>query len=149
MKSMLVTAALAGLLSSSASQAASLCNCCGASTVAACTAACSAVTVPEGQCLPAVDYDARAEIGEGVNPLYDVPLQSLSLGQADRAQIELFRRLMEASRRGAEKDRRLALRAYARGKIDRTEAERLNKRYEDAIVNYYLGINAFRAARAK
>lgn len=149
MKSLFFAAGILGLLSAPSSQAASLCNCCGASTAEACAAACSGVTAPEGQCLPIADFSAEAAIADGINPLYDVPLQSLSLGKPAAPQLESFRRLMEASRRGAERDRRLALKAFAKGKIERPESDRLNKRYEDAIVNYYLGINAYRAAKAE
>ena len=124
--------------------AASLCNCCGASTVSSCATACSPVKPAAGQCVATVDYAGTAKIADGVNPLYDVPLRNMWLDGAKPSQLELFRRLLEKSRRGAEADRRKALRAHARNKIDGAEAVLLAKRYDGALVNYYLGMQSYR-----
>ena len=126
--------------------AASLCNCCGASTASSCATACAPVKPAEGQCVATVDYAGTAKIANGVNPLYDVPLRNMWIDGAKPSQLELFRRLLEKSRRGAESDRRKALRAHARHKIDSSEAVLLAKRYDDALVNYYLGMQSYRTS---
>ncbi len=127
--------------------AAGLCNCCGDQTVPSCANACTAVKPPKGQCVATVDYAAKAGIGAGQNPLYNISLRNMWLGSPDRDGLEAFRRLLEGSRRWAERDRKSALRAHARGKIDKATSAAMVKRYDDAIVNYYLGIQAFRLAR--
>lgn len=145
MKPVLAATAAALLLGmANMANAAGLCNCCGDSTVDSCTAACAPVKPAEGQCIAAVDYTADPGIGEGKNPLYDVPLRDMWLGNPDATQREAFRKLLEAARLGAESDRRAALKARARGQIDDAEAAVLAKRYDDAIVNYYLGMQAYR-----
>ncbi|MGQ0484118.1 MAG: hypothetical protein ACT4SY_02020 [Hyphomicrobiales bacterium] len=126
--------------------AASLCNCCGTDTAEACAAVCQPVKVPQGQCVAAVDFAGKPAISENVNPLYDVSLRNLRLATTKGAELEAFRRLLEAARRGVEKDRRAALRAYARGKIDQSAGAASIARYESAIVNYYLGLQAYRDA---
>lgn len=126
-------------------QSANLCNCCGeADTVESCTVACVPLKPAAGQCVATVDFAGSAEIGEGINPLYDVPLQNVWLGSARRDQLEIFRRLLETARKGAESDRRTALTAYSRSKIDKVEADRRASRYDDAMINYYLGTKAYR-----
>lgn len=130
-------------------QSASLCNCCGETgTAASCANACAPLKPAEGQCVATVDFEGNAEIGEGINPLYDVPLQNVWLGSEKREQLEVFRRLLETARKGAETDRRIGLKAVARGKIGKAEADRRAKRYDDALVNYYLGVKAYRGAFA-
>jgi hypothetical protein len=131
------------VLAASAS-AASLCNCCGASTAARCAPVCAPVKPAEGQCVATVDYGGRAKIRAGINPLYDVSLRNIWLGSPKRTELEAFRRLLERARRGVEKDRRASLRAYARGKIGQAAATARAKRYDDAIVNYYLGLRSYR-----
>ena len=145
----LMLAALLGFLGLEAAEthAASLCNCCGSATAQSCSTACAPVKAAEAQCVATVDFAARAEIGPGKNPLYDVPLQNVRLGQPDATGLEAFRRLLEAARRGVEADRAAALHDYRKGTIDRTTADSFAKRYDDAMVNYYLGIQAFRIAR--
>ena len=140
-----VFAALGLIAAASGAPAASLCNCCGAGTAQSCAAVCEKVEVPQGQCVAAVDFAGKPAISENVNPLYDVPLRDLRLGTTDGGEREAFRRLLEASRRGVEKDRRAALRAYARGKTDRAARDASLARYEAAMVNYYLGIRAYRS----
>ncbi len=126
--------------------AASLCNCCGAGTAQACTAVCQPIEAPQGQCVAAVDFTGKPEISENVNPLYEVSLRNLRFGAAATGELEAFRRLLEASRRGVEKDRKAALKAYTRGKTDRSALDASVARYEAAIVNYYLGLRAYRDA---
>ncbi len=125
--------------------AASLCSCCGTDMAQACATACGAVKVAQGQCVAAVDFAGKPAISENVNPLYEVSLRNLRLG-TDGAELEAFRRLLEAARRGVEKDRRATLRAHARGKIDQSAGAASIARYEAAIVNYYLGLQAYREA---
>ena len=147
----LMLAAVAGFIGLGAAEthAASLCNCCGSGTAQSCSTACAPVKVAEGQCVATVDFAAKAEIGPGKNPLYDVPLQNVWLGQPDASGLEAFRRLLEAARKGVEADRLAALKDYRKGTIDRTTSDARAKRYDDALVNYYLGIQAFRIARGR
>lgn len=128
--------------------AASLCNCCGTSTAAACVTVCAPVKPAQGQCVATVDYAGTAEIAEGVNPLYDIPLRNIWLGSPKRAELEAFRQLLESARAGAEKDRKSSLRDFASRKIDQPTAVARAKRYDDAIVNYYLGMQSYRDASA-
>lgn len=148
MKSLSAVAIGLFCLGSDVSVAASLCNCCGGQTVQSCATACEAVKPAEGQCVATVDYFAAPDIAPDRNPLYDISLRNMWLGTPDRAGLESFRRLLEKSRRGAERDRKEALSAHARGKIDDDTASAKARRYDDAIVNYYLGIQAFRLARS-
>ncbi len=142
-----ILAALGLMAAASGASAASLCNCCGGTATAqSCAAVCAKVEVPPGQCVPAVDFAGKPAISKGVNPLYDVPLRSLRLTTTDRGEMEAFRRLLEAARRGLEKDRRAAERAYGGGKTDRAALDASLARYDAAIVNYYLGLRAYRDA---
>jgi hypothetical protein len=127
--------------------AASLCNCCGNSTAANCQAVCAPVKPAEGQCVATVDFAGKAEIGAGANPLYSMSLRNMWLGSPTADQLESFRKLLELSRKGAEADRRAALRLYARGKIDRAAVDAATKRYDDAIVNYFLGFHSYSEAK--
>lgn len=140
-----ILAAFGLMAAANGASAASLCNCCGTDTAQSCAAVCEPVKAPQGQCVAAVDFAGKPAISENVNPLYEVSLRNLRLG-TDGAELETFRRLLEASRRGVEKDRRAALRAYARGKIDQSTGAASIARYEAAIVNYYLGLQAYRDA---
>ncbi len=83
-------------------------------------------------------------IGDGNNPLYGISLLSLDLKDAVRAELEGVRRLLEDSRRGVEKDRKASARDFRKGKIDEATLAVNTKRYEEAIVNYYLGLRAYR-----
>ena len=83
-------------------------------------------------------------IAEGDNPLYGISLLGLDLEDAVRPELEGVRRLLENSRRGFEKDRKASARDFRRGKIDDDALAVNTKRYEDAIVNYYLGQRAYR-----
>lgn len=148
MRITLAAAAAALLAFAASSSAASLCNCCGNSMADSCATACAPVKPPQGQCVATVDYQGTLEIAAGLNPLYDIPLRTMWLGTPARADLEVLRRLLETARRGAEMDRKAALKARRRGKIDDVEAGRLAKRYDDAMVNYYLGMQSYRLARA-
>jgi len=140
--------ALAGALmfTAATASAASLCNCCGSGTAESCTATCETVKPAEGMCIPAVDFTSSAKIGAGQNPLYEVPLKGLNITGASRSDLESFRRLLERSRKGAERDRRSALRDLRHRTIDTAAAASAAKRYDDAIVNYFLGMHAYRDA---
>lgn len=83
-------------------------------------------------------------IADGDNPLYGISLLSLDLKDAARPELEGVRRLLEDSRRGVEKDRKISARDFRKGKIDDAGLAVNTKRYEDAIVNYYLGLRAYR-----
>lgn len=144
-----VLAAIAAALllgANSSANAAGFCNCCGDGTVAACAAACASIDIVNGQCTATVDYDADYGIGEGQNPLYNIPLRKLWLGSPNASEREAFRRLLERAREGVEADRRLSLHAQARGEIDGATVAAHAKRYDDAIVNYYLGMQAYRSS---
>jgi len=91
-----------------------------------------------------VDYTAEAIIADGDNPLYGVSLLSLDLKDAVRPELEGVRRLLEDSRRGVERDRKASARDFRKGRIDDAALAANTKRYEDAIVNYYLGLRAYR-----
>lgn len=147
MKSVFVAAVGLIGLSSVQTSAAGLCHCCGDATAASCVSACTTIKPAEGQCVAIVDFEGRAEISAGKNPLYDMSLSNLWIGTPDDRGLESFRRLMERARRGAEGDRKAALRDRRRGKIDDVTAAAFAKRYEDAMVNYFLGITAYRQAR--
>ena len=147
MKFQAVVATGAMLFLAGPASSASLCNCCGVSTAANCQAACAPVKPAEGQCVATADYTGKAEISEGVNPLYDMWLRNLWLGTPSREELESFRRLLEQARKGAEADRKASLREFAEGKIDRATADARAKRYDDAIVNYFLGFHSYSEAR--
>ncbi len=141
-----ILAGLGLMAAVNSASAASLCNCCGADTAQSCTAVCEKVEAPQNQCVPAVDFAAETVISKDANPLHDVPLRSLRLTTTDTGELEAFRRLLEAARRGLEKDRRAAERAYGDGKTDRAARDASLARYEAAVVNYYLGLRAYRDA---
>jgi hypothetical protein len=138
-------AILAGsmMIAAASASAASLCNCCEDSTDASCSSVCATVKPVAGQCLATVDYSGTVEVGPGVNPLYGISLRDLEIGTPNAYEREMLRRLLEAGRRGAEKDRRQSMRDFARGKVSREDLDKLEKRYEDAIVNYFLGMRAY------
>lgn len=142
-------AAVAGLtcLISVEANAAAFCNCCGEATAVSCKVVCEPVKPVLGQCVATIDFDARTRIAPDQNPLYDIPLDNFWLNTSDDVKTELFRRLLERSRKGVEADRRLAAKSYRTGKIDRPTVEARAKRYEDALVNYYLGAQAYKIAR--
>ena len=99
-----ILAAFGLIAAANGGSAASLCKCCGTETVQSCAAVCEAVEAPGGQCVAVVDFAGKPAITENVNPLYEVSLRNLRQG-TDGAELEAFRRLLEASRRGVEKDR--------------------------------------------
>ena len=144
-----VIAVLAGLacLVRVEANAAAFCNCCGGATAASCTAACEPVKPVLGQCVATVDFNAKTRIAPDRNPLYDIPLDNFWLNTSDGVKIELFRRLLERSRKGAEADRQRAARSLRKSKINESKSESRDKRYDDALVNYYLGAQAYRIAR--
>ena len=145
LQAIVVTGALVFL--SIPASAASLCNCCSSSTAANCQAACAPVKPAAGQCVATVDFAGKPEISDGANPLYDMSLRNMWLGSPSADQLESFRKLLELSRKGAEADRRVALRQFAKGKISKDEADTATKRYDDAIVNYFLGFHSYSEAK--
>jgi hypothetical protein len=131
-------------LASVSANAASLCNCCTTGVAQSCSAICAPAKPVPGQCVAVADYAGEAMIAAGENPLYGISLRSISLGDAMRPQLEGFRRLLETARRGAEKDRKVSARDFRKHKIDEATVKANVQRYESAIVNYYLGLRAYR-----
>jgi hypothetical protein len=131
-------------LASTSVNAANLCNCCDMGAAESCTAVCASVKPGAGQCVAMVDYAGEATIAAGENPLYGISLRNISLEDAMGPQLEEFRKLLEATRRGVEQDRKVSNRDFAKHKIDEATVLANTKRYEDAIVNYYLGWRAYR-----
>jgi len=144
MRTFLGLATLGLLLISAPVSAASLCICCATGGAESCSAVCAPVKPAPGQCIAMVDYAGEAVIADGDNPLYGISLLGLDLRDAARPELEGVRRLLEDSRRGVEKDRKASARDFRKGKIDDTALAAHSKRYEDAIVNYYLGLRAYR-----
>ena len=101
----------------------------------------AACTAP---CINLVDFLGENHIAAGKNPLYDISMQSIALEDVKRLQLESFRKLLEVMRRSAEKDRKATLADLRHHKINAATASANAKRYEDAVVNYYLGLNAYR-----
>jgi hypothetical protein len=135
----------AGLfLASVSANAANLCNCCTTGVAQSCSAVCAPAKPVSGQCVAMVDYAGEATVAEGENPLYGISLRSISLGDAVRPQLEGFRRLLEMARRGAEKDRKASTRDFRKHRIDEATVQTNIQRYESAVVNYYLGLRAYR-----
>jgi hypothetical protein len=108
-------ASLGLFLTSAPVSAASLCNCC-----------------------------TTGSAEDGDNPLYGISLLGLDLKDAVRPDLEGVRRLLENSRRGVEKDRKASARDFRKGRIDNATLAANIKRYENAIVNYYLGLRIYR-----
>ena len=144
MRIFLGLAGLGLLLTSVPVNGASLCNCCATEAAESCSAVCAPVKPAPGQCVAVMDYAGEAVIADGENPLYGISLLGLNLKDAVRADLEGVRRLLENSRRGVEKDRKASARDFRKGKIDDATLAAHAKRYEDAIVNYYLGQRAYR-----
>ena len=144
MRTFIGLASLGLLLTSAPGNAASLCNCCATGSAESCGAACAPAKPAPGQCVAVMDYAGEAVIADGDNPLYGISLISLDLGDAARPELEGVRRLLENSRRGVEKDRKASARDFRKGKIDDATLAAHTQRYEDAIVNYYLGLRAYR-----
>lgn len=143
MKPVILAGATAMMVLAAPASAASLCTCCAASTAENCTATCAPVKPPEGQCMAAVNFAGQSKIDADNNPLYGVSLRNVWLGAAKRSELESFRLLLEKARRGAERDRKAALRASARKDIDEATGVQRAKRYNDAIVNYFLGLQSY------
>lgn len=144
MRTILGLASLGLFLASAPVNAASLCNCCATGTAQSCSAVCAPAKPAPSQCVARVDYTGEAVIADGDNPLYGISLLGLDLNDAARPELEGVRQLLENSRRGVEKDRKISTRDFRKGKIDDATLAVNAKRYEDAIVNYYLGLRAYR-----
>ena len=132
------------LMVATPANSASLCNCCETGMAETCKATCAAVTLPAGRCVATVDFGGTTAIATGENPLYSISLRGMHLAGARRMYLEDFRRLLEAARAGAEKDRKASVADFRRKKIDAGAAVIAAKRYDEAIVNYYLGLRAYR-----
>ena len=144
MRIILGLASLGLFLTSAPMNAASLCNCCAAGVAESCSAVCTPAKPAPGQCVAMVDYAGETMIADGDNPLYGVSLLNVNIENAMRPELEGIRRLLENSRRGVEKDRKNSALDFRKGKIDDAALAVNTKRYEGAIVNYYLGLRAYR-----
>ena len=144
MRTFLGLAGLGLLLVSAPGNAASLCNCCTTGVALSCSVVCAPAKPVTGQCVARVDYIGEGVIADGDNPLYRISLLGLELKDAMRPELEGVRQLLEDSRRGIEKDRKTSALDFRNGKIDDVGLAGSTKRYEDAIVNYYLGLRAYR-----
>ena len=144
MRALLGLAAMGLFLATAPVNGASLCNCCARGVAESCSAVCAGAKPASGQCVAMVDYAGEATIADGVNPLYDTSLRSISLEDAGRQPLESFRKLLEMSRRGLEKDRKSSKRDFRKHSIDEAGFKANTQRYEDAVVNYYWGLRAYR-----
>ncbi len=144
MRKFLGLASLGLFLASAPVNGASLCNCCATGIAENCRTVCAPAKPASNQCVARVDYAGEAVIADGDNPLYGISLLSLDLKDAARPELEGVRRLLEDSRRGVEKDRKASARDFRKGLIDDAALLVNTRRYEDAIVNYYLGLRAYR-----
>lgn len=144
MRALLGLAGTGLFLASLSANAVNLCNCCTTGVDQSCSAVCAPAKPVSGQCIAMVDYAGDATIAAGENPLYGISLRSISLEEATRPQLESFRRLLEMARRGAEKDRKASMRDFRKRKIDDATVQANTQRYESAVVNYYLGLRAYR-----
>ena len=144
MRALLGLAGAGLFLASVSADAASLCNCCTTGTAENCATVCAAAKPSGGRCVALLDYEGKATITAVENPLYGISLLDISLAEVPRPQLEGLRRLLELARRGVEKDRKASVRNFRKKKIDQVAATANAKRYEEAIVNYYLGLQAYR-----
>jgi hypothetical protein len=144
MRALLGLAAIGLFLATAPVNGASLCNCCASGVAESCSAMCASAKPASGHCVAIVDYAGVATIAGGVNPLYDTSLRSISLEDAGRRQLESFRKLLELARRGLEKDRKASKSDFRKRRIDEAGFKANTQRYEDAVVNYYWGLRAYR-----
>jgi hypothetical protein len=144
MRALLGLAASGLFLATASVNGAGLCNCCASGAAESCSAVCSGAKPASGQCVAIVDYAGDAAIAEGDNPLYGISLRSIYLEDAGRQQLESFRKLLETARRGLEKDRKASKSDFRKHRIDEAGFKANTQRYEDAVVNYYWGLRAYR-----
>ncbi len=144
MRALLGLAAMGLILATTSVNGASLCNCCASGVAESCSAVCASAKPAPGKCIAMVDYGGEATIADGVNPLYDTSLRSISFEDAGRQQLESFRKLLETARRGLEKDRKASKSDFRKHRIDEAGFKANTQRYEDAVVNYYWGLRAYR-----
>lgn len=144
MRALLGLAGTGLFLASVSVNAASLCNCCDTGVAENCTTVCTPAKPAPNQCIAMLDYAGKTTVSASDNPLYGISLRTIHLEDAQRPQLEGFRKLLEFTRRGLEKDRKTFYRDFRKHKIDEATAMANAKRYEDAIVNYYLGLQAYR-----
>ena len=140
MRALLGLAAMGLIFATTSVNGASLCNCCASGVAESCSAVCASAKPAPGKCIAMVDYGGEATIADGVNPLYDTSLRSISFEDAGRQQLESFRKLLETARRGLEKDRKASKSDFRKHRIDEAGFKANTQRYEDAVVNYYWGL---------
>jgi hypothetical protein len=120
-----------------------LCDCCANDLNQSCQSACEGQSTAPGQCTAIVDYRGKGATSEGKNPLTGVSLRELSLGEPTAAQLESFRRFLEAGRRRAITDYRRAAWRLKHGRIAQGAFDAAKALYHEALVNYYHGMRAY------
>lgn len=126
------------------SHALSLCNCCATEQAEQCSSACAAMTIPAGQCPAFVDYGPAKR--PKINPLYGISLKEISLGEANQAQLESWRRFLERYRSRAIRDYDKAAEKYRHARLDDAAMASAKERLNQAMVNYNHGIRAYQVA---
>ena len=144
MRAFLGLAAIGLFLATASANGASLCNCCVSDNSENCAAACSVVKSVPGQCSVVASFAGKKTISTEGNSLYGISLRNLSLVDTTRPQLEDLRKLLENLRRELEKDRKAMMRDYRKHKINEAAFKASTQLYEDAIVNYYSGLRAYR-----
>ena len=124
-------------------QAMGLCNCCDSTLTQSCSKICSAISLAPGMCPAIVDYKGTGGTPKGANPLNGMSFKDLAIGEPTRWQLELFRRFLESGRRQGISSYKSALRKLKRRKISKTDFDKVNGLYQEAIINYYHGIRAY------
>jgi hypothetical protein len=127
-------------------RAVGLCDCCASSLTTSCDAVCKKVTLEPQQCPAVVDYEGDGDTVKGKNPLNGRSLKDMVLGEPRREQLEDFRRFLERGRRDAVWVYVKALKAFRAKKITEEELKAAKALNEEALVNYYHGMNAYLTA---
>jgi hypothetical protein len=120
-----------------------VCDCCATDLASTCQAACTGETKAPGQCAAVVDYAGKGATADDKNPLTGISLRDLSLGNPTRAELESFRRFLEAGRRRAIADYNRAAFRLQHSRITQDQFNAANALYKEAMVNYYHGIRAY------
>jgi hypothetical protein len=141
-----VLAGFAGTFGTVGARAAGLCDCCASSLTPSCETACKPVTLAPAQCPAIVDYEGSGDTVSGKNPLNGRSLKDIMLGDPSRQQLEAFRIFLENSRRDAVWVYVKALKAFRQTKITEEELATAKALNEEALVNYYHGMNAYLTA---
>jgi hypothetical protein len=121
-----------------------VCDCCANELSQSCETACRSGSKAPGQCTAIPDYIGKgASAGAKNNPLTGISLRDLSLGNPTAAQLESFRRFLEAGRRRAVADYSRAASRLKHGRISQEEFDAAKALHREAMVNYYHGMRAY------